>query len=797
MARLDAEENDEIDRLLLVASRRQADLDVRIVLTVRDDSIDSTLERLHRAGIHQDMVRSFRLHRMPHARFTEIINGPAAAARRANYPLDLSDELSIALASAASENLGRIGDALPILALALQRLVKKHRAPDGRVTLKPDMAERFISEAVSDAANDALTATGCETSHLRRLIIPHLVTRDPRAGEGGAAKRQVASAETLFRAGSAPLNGLADELVNQRLLTKTSSKDGALYEVSHEALLRAVPLGDLIKGLREKFLRADVLKLELQEWKDSGRKVERLARAGERLREAQVLLEDEDFGGDLSNPDLALVDYLDACSAKEREDSEWRELAEKYRAAGLESARRRVEARSASNISQENPASRLNVYITHSRRDAHAAERLADDLRNAGINPVLDVQSIAEAEDWKRRLHQLIRQADSVVFLVSRSSVDSQVCAWEIDEAVQLQKRILPVVVERLEVATWPASIRNLNAIFMTSEDEWIFGLDSLISALSTDLEWIREHTRLGELAARWQEREHSLDLLLRGAELDAARAWSRRRPMQAPDLTSVQIAFLNESARNEADRQDVERRKFEEMEAAQEARAAALEQAEQARRRTSRRTRIGLVAALGFAMFASAAAAYAYLQREIALQQRDMAEVAEAAARQAQQEVETATVRANTAEKERVELAETQKALVEQGNTVPSRGPGDAAFLSGQLNVEMIADGRTVRVTREMVFRDSSGTRWVVPAGAEVDGSSIPQSLWSVVGSPFDGALRSASVLHDYYSQTRQRPWQDVNRMFFEAMLASGVPAEKARLVFLATQLFGPKWSQ
>jgi hypothetical protein len=47
-------------------------------------------------------------------------------------------------------------------------------------------------------------------------------------------------------------------------------------------------------------------------------------------------------------------------------------------------------------------------------------------------------------------------------------------------------------------------SIRRLNWIFFTEERNFESQLGLLNSALATDIAWVREHTRLGELAARW-----------------------------------------------------------------------------------------------------------------------------------------------------------------------------------------------------------------------------------------------------------------------------------------------------
>ncbi|WP_288933860.1 DUF1353 domain-containing protein [uncultured Sphingomonas sp.] len=105
--------------------------------------------------------------------------------------------------------------------------------------------------------------------------------------------------------------------------------------------------------------------------------------------------------------------------------------------------------------------------------------------------------------------------------------------------------------------------------------------------------------------------------------------------------------------------------------------------------------------------------------------------------------------------------------------------------------------DGRHVRLVQPFTFVDATGLRWDVPAGTMVDGASIPQPFWSLIGGPFEGKYRDASIIHDRYCVTKDRPWQKVHRMFYEAMLVSGVEPMKAKLMYYAVYRFGPRWEQ
>jgi hypothetical protein len=103
--------------------------------------------------------------------------------------------------------------------------------------------------------------------------------------------------------------------------------------------------------------------------------------------------------------------------------------------------------------------------------------------------------------------------------------------------------------------------------------------------------------------------------------------------------------------------------------------------------------------------------------------------------------------------------------------------------------------DGRSMTLLNELRYTDPHGEIWIAPAGAAVDGASIPRSLWSFMGGPFEGKYRNASVLHDAAYDKQKRPWQDCDRMFYNAMRCSGVSAVEAKTMYYALYKFGRHW--
>lgn len=102
------------------------------------------------------------------------------------------------------------------------------------------------------------------------------------------------------------------------------------------------------------------------------------------------------------------------------------------------------------------------------------------------------------------------------------------------------------------------------------------------------------------------------------------------------------------------------------------------------------------------------------------------------------------------------------------------------------------------MRLLERFEYREPvpGGTRvWEAPAGSVIDGASIPSSFWMVVGPPFVGDYRRASVLHDVACQRKDRPHDQTHLAFYSAMRADGVPFVKANVMYQAVKRFGPRW--
>lgn len=118
-----------------------------------------------------------------------------------------------------------------------------------------------------------------------------------------------------------------------------------------------------------------------------------------------------------------------------------------------------------------------------------------------------------------------------------------------------------------------------------------------------------------------------------------------------------------------------------------------------------------------------------------------------------------------------------------------------DWGKFEGKVLVEWLDDGRRMQLLEDFAYIDPSGIRWLAPRRSTIDGASIPRALWALIGGPYEGKYRNASVVHDVECKTHAHRWKQVHRMFYNAMRCGGVQWLKAKIMYGAVYHFGPRW--
>ena len=187
-----------------------------------------------------------------------------------------------------------------------------------------------------------------------------------------------------------------------------------------------------------------------------------------------------------------------------------------------------------------------DVFISYSRKDKDFVRQLHDALAARQQDVWVDWEDIPPTADWHAEIFAAIQSANSFIFVLSPDSIASQVCGEELAHAVKQQKRLVPIVCREVNPQSAPLSVSSLNWIFFRPTDDFNAAFATLITALNTDLDWVKAHTRLLMRASEWENKKKNDAFVLRGADLRTAEEWlSIAATGKEPKPTPLQSEYI------------------------------------------------------------------------------------------------------------------------------------------------------------------------------------------------------------------------------------------------------------
>jgi len=123
--------------------------------------------------------------------------------------------------------------------------------------------------------------------------------------------------------------------------------------------------------------------------------------------------------------------------------------------------------------------SAATAFISYSREDSEFALRLAADLRQAGARIWLDQLDIALGTPWDSMIEQALREAATMLLVLSPASVKSENVRNEISFALQEKKTIIPILRQDCAV---PLQLHRLQRVDFRSD--YARGMNAVLQEL-------------------------------------------------------------------------------------------------------------------------------------------------------------------------------------------------------------------------------------------------------------------------------------------------------------------------
>ncbi|MBD2290667.1 TIR domain-containing protein [Microcystis wesenbergii FACHB-1317] len=201
-------------------------------------------------------------------------------------------------------------------------------------------------------------------------------------------------------------------------------------------------------------------------------------------------------------------------------------------------------------LNQHKPSS-LEVFISYSRADSDLARRLNEALTSLGKLTWFDQESIASGEDFRREIYQGIEISDNFVFIISPKSINSPYCSDEVEYAQKLNKRIIPILHQKVAAKDLPAALASIQWLdFSQHGGDFLTNFTQLVRTIHTDRDHVHNHSKWLQRAKEWENSQENADLLLRGSEFVLAQTWLKKIEEQnkQPPATELHKEFIQAS---------------------------------------------------------------------------------------------------------------------------------------------------------------------------------------------------------------------------------------------------------
>ncbi|NET02667.1 MAG: TIR domain-containing protein [Sphaerospermopsis sp. SIO1G1] len=192
------------------------------------------------------------------------------------------------------------------------------------------------------------------------------------------------------------------------------------------------------------------------------------------------------------------------------------------------------------------------VFLASAEPDNKTKEKIRKTLMRESITVWTNQTDIKTGSEFNEAIKQGIAGADNFVYLISNYCLKSEYCNQELNQALANNKRIIPLLLENIEIELINPELNKLQFIDFTEfydEDKYNLSADKLLQEIKTESSYYENHKLLLVKAKKWQRQNQNPSLLLRGYNLQYFESWFKvaQQNQNYPPI-AIQEEFINAS---------------------------------------------------------------------------------------------------------------------------------------------------------------------------------------------------------------------------------------------------------
>jgi hypothetical protein len=124
------------------------------------------------------------------------------------------------------------------------------------------------------------------------------------------------------------------------------------------------------------------------------------------------------------------------------------------------------------------------IFISYAHQDYPLIQSISASVKDSNDLIWIDRNVIMPGDEWRGKIQKALKSSYCIIFFASTSSVKSKEVKLEIDYAIKLRKRVIPVLLEKCNLPYEVSNLQHINLTYRNQEEVEVFR--QILSAISS-----------------------------------------------------------------------------------------------------------------------------------------------------------------------------------------------------------------------------------------------------------------------------------------------------------------------
>jgi hypothetical protein len=106
-----------------------------------------------------------------------------------------------------------------------------------------------------------------------------------------------------------------------------------------------------------------------------------------------------------------------------------------------------------------------DVFLSYSHKDKTWVSEFVSTLKTGGVKAWFDPADLVPGDRWQEKIQEALRESGTLIIIISPNSINSPWTFFELGAAIADKKRIIPILLEEVDLSRVPVPIRQFQIL--------------------------------------------------------------------------------------------------------------------------------------------------------------------------------------------------------------------------------------------------------------------------------------------------------------------------------------------